>query len=59
MLFADIGMSPGLPRMRRIVEFNSRNDTGVGIQDQEIERELVEAIQDRLRAAAALEIENL
>ena len=41
------------------IEYIGCRDRKLGIQDQEIERELVEAIEDRLFAAAALEIENL
>jgi len=50
---------PVLPRMRDIIELNSRDDARVGVHDQDIERQLADVIDDRVRAAAALEIDGM
>ena len=59
MIFAGIGLAARLSDVRGIVELDCGNDAGVGIPDQEIERELVESIEDRSSSVTALEIDDL
>jgi hypothetical protein len=59
MALAGIGLAPVFPRMRGIIQLNRGDDARVWVDDEEIERQLVNAIANRLWASSALEIEDL
>lgn len=59
MVLAGIRLAPVLVRMGRIIELNGRDNARIGVEDQEIERQLADAVADRVGPVAAFEIEDL
>ena len=46
MTLARIGLAAVLSRMGHVIKLDGRDDAGVGVYDQEVERQLANAIED-------------